>query len=242
MHHTRNLWGENMQRPSRSIKLRRRKAGKKSRKIQNNSRLVIMREPGRFMPDRLQCKLRFMDTTVKRSSAALSPVMNWTYRSSAYDPDPAFLTGAIPGFTELAALYREYRVNSITGKIGICNQNAESCILCVWPSNGLNSANTLLASDVLEYVANPRGQMKILGNNTGTSTNEVNSTASGMQLVGPIFKTDLNYSSPTNANPALNYYLNIGIVNTQGNFAFPVGTAIQLVYDIEFFKITQLEI
>jgi hypothetical protein len=231
-----------MQTPSRRMKPRSRKAGKRSRKNKNNSRLVIMREPGRFMPDRLQCKLRFMDTTVKRSAAALSPVMNWTYRSSAYDPDPAFLTGAIPGFTELAALYREYRVNSISAKIGICNQNAESCILCIWPSNNLNSANTLLSTDVLEFVANPRGQMKILGNNTGTSTTETSTIASGMQLVGPVFKTDLQYSAPTTTNPALNYYVNIGIVNTQGNFTYPVGTAIQLVYDIEFFKIAQLEI
>jgi len=41
-----------------------------------------------------------------------------------YDVDPAFLTTAVPGFTELMALYRNYRVDSTKITLSVTNKEA----------------------------------------------------------------------------------------------------------------------
>jgi len=167
--------------------------------------------------------------------------MNWRYRSSAYDPDPALLTGSIPGYAELANLYSRYCVHAIYAEISIANQDTQSYIVVMWPGTSNLNVNSLSASDLAEYSGNVLAKSRILGTVNGISVTTMTSLASPLQLVGPRYKTDMDWSSSTSSNPLNEFYLNIGVYSPTANIAFPVVTKCRLVYDIEFFQLRQLE-
>lgn len=215
----------------------RKVGGGKSRK---GDKLIILSESGRFAPDRMICRLVYQDTTPVRSVTS-SDAMNWGYRSSAYDPDPAVLSGAIPGFAELANLYTAYCVHQIDAEIEIANQNTESTIAVVWPSNVLQNTNSLTTSDLLEYSGNVRAQSQIITNTAGMNRATINTVAAGMQLVGSRFKTDLDYTGSTSGNPPEMFYINVGVLNPYGNFTYGMLVRSRLVYLVEFFRLRQLE-
>ncbi len=220
----------------RPIKTQNRRGGRK-----NSNKQVILNEAGRFAPDRLKTRLIYQDPTLIRSATGTSQAMNWSYRSSAYDPDPGILTGSIPGFAELANLYFEYCVHSMTIEVDFGNQNTECIIAVVWPSNVGANVNSLTTADIQEYSGNVRAKSTMIGSTTGYSIGSLKSVASGEQLVGSRFRTDLDYSSSVSTNPAQMYHINIGIVNCVTNFTYGVGTKVRIYYDVEFFKLRQLE-
>lgn len=207
----------------------------------NSNKIVILNEAGRFAPDKLRARLIYQDPTVIRAATGTSQAMNWNYRSSAYDPDPLLLTGAIPGFAELANHYFEYCVHSMSIEIDFGNQNTESIIAVVWPSNVGQNSNSLTLSDVQEYSGNVRAKSTIIGSANGYSIGSLRSIASGEQLVGSRFRTDLSYSSSVSTNPVSMYYLNVGIIDCVAPFTYGVAIKARIVYDIEFFKLRQLE-
>lgn len=230
-----NYLANKTRRPKR--KNARNKLDKLSLRAERTYRL---KTPGRFAPDRLRCVLVYQDTTDTRTVTS-SNAMNWGYRSSAYDPDPAALSGAIPGFVELSNLYTSYCVHSMNLQLEVANQNSEAAILVTWPSNVLQNTNSLTKADLAEYSGNVRAQSHFLGNSNGINIMKINTTASAMQLVGPRFKTDLDYSSSTSTNPVEMYYINIGAYCPFGNFTYALGTRARVLYDIEFFRLRQLE-
>lgn len=207
----------------------------------NQGKFISYTEPGRFAPDGLRVRLIFQDPTGSRTTTGTANACNWRYRSSAYDPDPLVLTGAIPGFAELANLYYEYCVHGIHANIEVANQDTQSYVLVVWPGNSDLGNNSLTLADIAEYSGNIMANSKILAGASGMNRAIVNSSAMGQQLVGRRFRTDLSYSAPTSTNPTNMYYLNVGAYSPLGNMAYPMVTKIRLIYDIEFFKLRQLE-
>ncbi len=198
-------------------------------------------EPGRFAPDRLRVKLIYQDPTGTRTVTGSSQSMNWRYRSSAYDPDPQLLTGSLPGYAELSNLYTYYCVHGIYANIQLANQDTQAYIAVVWPSNNDNNNNSLSQVDIAEYAGNTLAVSKIMGGASGVNVCTLGTAAMGQQLVGSRFKTDLDYSASTSANPLAMYYLNVGVYSPLGNMAYPLVTKIRLIYDIEFFRLRQLE-
>lgn len=222
---------------------RSRKAGNGRKRINNNNnngKLTIYKQPGRFAPDTLKVVLIYQDPTTTRSVIS-SNAMNWGYRSSAFDPDPAVLSGAIPGFAELANLYSQYCVHSMKLRLQVANQNTEATTIVAWPSNVLQNVNSLTAADLNEYSGNVRAKSRILGSTNGVNVTSLNVNALGSSLVGSRFKTDLDYSSSTSANPTEMYAINIGVFNHFGNFTYAMATKARIFYTIEFFKLRQLE-
>lgn len=223
--------------------LANRKIGSKKKNGDTNrsNQLVILTEPGRFAPDRLICRLVYQDPTSYRTFTGTSNAMNWAYRSSAYDPDPAVLSGAIPGFAELANMYSFYCVHSIDAEIEIANQNTESVVAVLWPSNVIQSVNSLTLADLAEYSTNVYGEARVLSNQAGMNRALFRTSAAGKQLVGDRFKTDLDYSGSTAGNPTLMYGINIGVYDPYANFTYGVVVRARLIYQVEFFRIRQLE-
>lgn len=217
--------------------------GKQARRggRKNSNKIVILNEAGRFASDKLRVKLIYQDPTVYRTTTGSSQAMNWGYRSSAYDPDPLVLTGAIPGFAELSNHYQEYCVHSMRMDLQIGNQNSESIIAVVWPSNNYQNNNSLTVADIQEYSGNVNAKSCMIGSASGYSIGKLTTEAKGIQLVGTRFKTDLDYSAPVSTNPATMYYLNVGVVDCIGNFAYGVAVQSRITYDVEFFKLRQLE-
>ncbi len=212
------------------------------KKVGNSNKVVRLTDIGRFCPDRTFCRLRWNDTTLARSAASGSNAMNWYIRSSAFDPDPAVLTGGIPGFVELANLYEYYKVHKMKVTYKVCNQELNAISFSCWPSNVGVNANSLTADDVMEYWGNVGAKPQMMSKDSGYSYLQGSSTADGLSLVGPIFNTDLDYSSNTSTNPALMFYLNFAAITHVGNFNFPMPVQISVVYDIEFFGRRVLEI
>lgn len=201
---------------------------------------IVLKTPGRFAPDITRVKLIYQDTTDTRNVTS-SNAMNWGYRSSAYDPDPAALSGSIPGFVEMANLYTQYCVHSMQLQLEVANQNSEAIILVVWPSNVLHNTNSLTKADLAEYSGNIRASSRFMGNSNGINVMKLNTTASAIQLVGPRYKTDLDYSASTSTNPVEMFNINIGAYCPFGNFTYALGVRARVIYDIEFFKLRQLE-
>lgn len=211
-----------------------------NRKSHNNNKLTIYRDIGRFISDRLRCNLLYNDTTTSRTHA-LSPAGNWAYRSSAYDPDPSLGTGAIPGFTELANLYEQYLVHSMTLKLQVANQDTIAYILGVWPSNIVASVNSLLSSDIQEYSANVGAQRRILAT-VQARPSSLQVRAEGLSLFGRQFLTDTTFASSTSGNPSIPYGINIGFFAGGGaNMSLSMIVSAAVTYDVEFFGRRQLE-
>ncbi len=212
----------------------------KYRSTQNDPKLVIYREPGRFAPNRLIVNLLWNDTTLTRTVTS-SNAMNWAIRSSAYDPDPASLTGSIPGFVELANLYSLYRVKKMKLDLEVANQNTEACVVAAWPSNVIQNTNSLTQADIMEYAGNVHASSAIVASTSGMSKAKLRVTASGEQLIGPNYNTDLDYAASTSANPTEMYCINIGVTNLYGNFTYAMAVRAKYVYTVEFFRLRQLE-
>jgi hypothetical protein len=218
----------------------RNRRRKRKNPAQSNH-IVRLNERGRFAPDMMYVTLRFSDTSLTRSAPMSTSVMNWRYRSSAFDPDPLLLSGSIPGFVELANLYNQYRVEKMVAHIELSNQETEAVIVSGWPSNNDNNNNSLAATDVLEYGSNVRGQFKMLSAVSGMSRGSLTIVADLNQLVGPTGFTDLDYSSDTSTNPVVTYFVNFGVVKTSGVFNFGIPTKVDVDYHVCFYKPRQLE-
>ena len=95
----------------------------KKRPIKNNRiQSVVIRTPGVAVPDRMFVQLNYMDTTSRVLAAAGNPFGYIRYFSNGmFDANPLILTSPIPGFTELASLYEQYRVHSIKVSLRFCN-------------------------------------------------------------------------------------------------------------------------
>ena len=222
--------------------LQTRRGGRKnSKQFRKNNKYVILNEAGRFASDKLRARLIYQDPTIIRTATGSSQAMNWHYRSSAYDPDPLLLTGAIPGFAELANHYFEYCVHSMTMELDLGNQNTETIIAVIWPSNVGQNSNSLTYTDIQEYSGNVRAKSTLIGGANGYSIGSLRSIASGEQLVGSRFRTDLDYSASVSTNPAQMFYLNVGIIDCVAPFTYGVAVKARIIYDVEFFKLRQLE-
>lgn len=219
----------------------RKNSNQRSNKTKRNNKLVILNEAGRFTPDRLKVKLIFQDPTLYRTATGSSQAMNWGYRSSAYDPDPLLLTGAVPGFAELANLYQQYCVHAMNVDLKLSNQNTEAVIAVCWPSNTLQNNNSLTKDDIQEYSGNVLAKSTMIGGASGYSVGSLNTVVSGKQLIGNRFKTDLDFSSIVNTSPVQMYYLNVGVINCVANFTYGVAVQARLTYEVEFFRLRQLE-
>lgn len=223
-------------RPKRRVS----KLKKRSKQMPDPSKLVIMRQIGRFMPDRLRVRLRYNDVNTYRIRSA-SSVQNWNYRSSAYDPDSALGSGAIPGFAELANMYQGYLVHKMEFQGEFNNGNGDSAIIGAWPSSTLQNVNSLTSNQIVEFSANPAGLSRIIPPNTARPVT-LRCVAEGRKLFGRQFLTDTTYTGSTGGNPSVMYGINIGILNAAGtNWTFGFASKINITYDVEFMEVLQLQ-
>jgi len=167
--------------------------------------------------------------------------MNWRYRSSGYDPDPGALTGAIPGFVELSNLYSLYRVRTMILTFTPLNPEVNQVMVVSWPSTENINNNSLSSSDLLEYSSNVYAKQMVAPSSSAGGIRKIKVTARGNELFGPTYNTDLDFSSSTSTNPVAMYYINIGLIQPQGNFTYSFGTLVRIVYCIEFFERRTLE-
>jgi len=203
--------------------------------------LVILTEKGRFAPNTWRCNLLWGDQTSNRGNVG-SNAGNFTLRSSAYDPDPSFGTGAIPGFTELATLYSSYCVHSMQVKCEFGNHEINPIVVGILPSNVFMNTNSLVRSDCIEYLANVKGRRKMLGAAGAQAVKTISTFANGRELLSHRLFTDLDFSASTSTNPLALFYLNYFFyVPGTANFSYNIDFDNLITFDVEFFDRRVLE-
>ncbi len=221
---------------------RKKKKGSPSHERRKANYIVRLTTPGRFCPDRLFCVLVYNDPSLTRSAASTSASeLNWSLRSSLYDPDPAVLSGSIAGFAELANLYTRYKVHKMVARVDIINELPHGVFVGAWPSRVAQNVNSLTQDDLMEYFSNAGGKSVVVGKENGASVAGFSITADGASLVGPIFDTDLDYTSGVGTNPVEMFHINFGAVDPQGAFVYPLTVRCRVLYHAEFFDRRQLE-
>jgi len=196
--------------------------------------LPPMRTRLAVLPDRLRVHLIYADQIQVRNNVGVKYV-SWRYRSSAYDPDPALGTGAIPGFTDFSNFYGNYRVHRMKLDFNVINAEAFGVAVKTIPTPLDPGANTAIISEFAD--ANPRGISKLLaGNQSQNRCRIVTPWYNVIKIEGSIgAQFDPNFAAAVNANPANVIYIGLttaaSMVHVNG-----IVVTVKVHYDLEFFN------
>lgn len=187
-------------------------------------------------PDKFLCKMKYTDTINTTMSIGASGYMTTTiYRvNSLYDPlITSNLEQAMPGYSELAAMYSYYRVNAakMTANVsvisGTVNPTLVSCGFSrsIPPFNG--ASNYTLA---LQTIGNPYVTWALTGSNY--SPVYLENYISMKKLAGSIVtNTDDDYGSGAGTSPAYPLY---GYVNLATPIMPSTAPVFNTIIEIEF--------
>jgi len=119
----------------------------------------------------------------------------------AYDIDPTVGSTAMPGFTELGALYTKYRVDSFVVKCSVVNKETFPVCVYVCPVNFDPGANT---ANYQNYLSNRDSKKKYLGVSTGNAQHVFHQRVSVASFAGSATATHIAdyYSGGTSGTPA----------------------------------------
>lgn len=222
----------------------KKKVAHRKRPIKNNRiQSVVIRTPGVAVPDKMFVQLNYMDTTSRVLAAAGNPFGYIRYFSNGmFDANPLILTSPIPGFTELAALYEQYRVHSIKVSLRFCNQETFPSVVVIWPTDQ-DQSGLISQSYLQEMCGNAFAKYKQVSSKGGLDAGEINFYLSHKKLIGTkVYNTANEYSAFVTANPARLTYVNVGCYSmdnsnyTAANIPFEV----RLTYYAEFYNRKQL--
>ncbi len=189
-----------------------------------------------FMPPRLRTRLRF-NAHLTLNNAGQVYSNNRYMPTYAYDIDPTLGSTAMPGFSELGALYRQYRVNAFTFKATFSNNEAFPVIVYALALNGDPGAN---ATNYQNFLSNRECKKKTIGPLTGmgTATLRGRETVSSFAGMANTLGDD-NTCGPTSGSsaPNQNIWFAMGIVGSS-NLVNGVYVEVDLDIDIEFFELS----
>lgn len=189
------------------------------------------------MPDRLRTTLKFNAYgTLNQAGFAYANVrLTPTF---AYDIDPSLGSTAMPGFTELAGIYRKYRVNSFKHQCHFSNRESFAVGAYLIPVNVDPTANV---ATFQKFLSNSSCVKTILGPLTGHSTAELTIKADVGHYGGSANTVmEDSYSALTAgaAAPANNIFVAIGIwVINGGALVGGVDTANDIEINIDFYEL-----
>jgi hypothetical protein len=213
-----------------------RKQIKPSRKKRNNTqKLVTMNRGPGFMPPRMRTSLTFTKASIISNVGATfgNVVFNPT---GVYDVDPLFGSTSTPGFAELAAIYRVYRVNSSRIKIGISNEQSTGITAYVVPVNFNPGANN---GSPYTYLSDRLAKVKAIGGSSGNNTVQFSHRASTQQFAGVRYTGQIDeYTAAVTTTPVNNWYWMVGFVTNNASLtAAGVSYFVHIDMDVEFFEL-----
>jgi hypothetical protein len=190
----------------------------------------------KVVPDKFITNLDYKGVTVHLNTG--SSFCQWRYRTSAYDPDPALGTGALGGYSEIAALYKQYRVLAIEYDMYFANLEAFAQQIVVAPFTSDPGSNTVSGDQMSNETYS---QSRILDAKGGQDRTVIKGVFRPQDLFGSKNQYLLgdNYSSIVTTNPATPLYLGVCYASTNGsNMTASNGVAlvIKLTYVVEFFQ------
>lgn len=223
--------------------LRRNKKGYKKRSKYNKIQSVVVRTPGVVVADKTYVKLHYMDTTSRVLAAPANPFGYIRYFANGlFDANPLILTSLVPGFTELATLYEQYRVHGAKITVRFVNQEAFPSVVVVWPTDQDQSAS-INQQYLQEMCGNYFARFRHLSSKGGMDRASITNYISFKKLIGTRnYNTDLNYSSLVSTNPLKLMYWNIGTYSMDNSnyTAANVPFECRITFYAEFFNRKQL--
>jgi len=196
--------------------------------------LPPMRTRLAVFPDRLRVHLIYADQIQVRNNVGVKYV-SWRYRSSAYDPDPALGTGAIPGFTDFSNFYGNYRVHRMKLDFSVSNSETFGIAVKTIPTPTDPGANTAIISEFAD--ANPRGISRLLaGSSAQNRCRIVTPWYTVITIEGSIgAQFDPNFSASVTSNPVNVIYIGLTTACPSVH-AGGIVTTVKVHYDLEFFN------
>lgn len=206
---------------------------RKKRRDRGVPQLLIVRGP-HYMPSRIRTTLRFdaqssiLNAGVNHGNIRYTP-------TNAFDVDPILGSTSMPGFAELGAIYRFYRVNSWKVKVSAANREITVGSICLAQLNFDPGANT---ANWQNYYSSRDSVKKYMGPLTGACQAELTMSGSVASLGGSDTHTMINdnYSALTNAAPGNNIWIFIG-TNSVANAANGCELSTQIDINLDFFEI-----
>lgn len=173
---------------------------------------LISRIPGHFMPDVFVCKLRYILSGLYTSAGAS---LSQYYRTSAFDVDPVLASTAMPGYAELAAMYRRYRVLSMHVKATVVNDEAHPVHII----HGFSADTFTFGTFTINYGSNPGITSSVMSPVTGQNLYRIDEAKAVTEILGDSSAlVDDQYAAITSSNPARMANWNIGLSNPTNVF------------------------
>jgi hypothetical protein len=223
-----------------TLKNRRRRDQKKSRKIATNSNPIVMinKERGLF-PQRVRTVLHYQNFTVLNAATVGNP---WEYyilnMTNAFLLDPTRGSNPTPGYAEFADRYRKYRVRKswLTTSFFCAEGFAVNAFSC--PSNFL----PVVTVNPAIYVGNPRCKQALISAKGGidqcvfideAAVTDYGGSASTQVEDAYVGNTD------GSASPSDNVYWAFGVQTLGAASVTGVNVIYRLAFEVEFFELQQ---
>jgi hypothetical protein len=186
--------------------------GMRYQKISNQFRyLTRIPENRPIVPDRVFRRLCYEGMgPVTISTVATFNTLRFR-PSAAYDVDPLLASTATPGFSELAALYSNYRVTVSKCEISIVSSSSslgvQLCVIPLTDDPGASPSGTTVNS----WPDQPYAKQKLCGLAGSPAIRVVNEMTTEKIFGSQEVYTDDTYESATNSTPLRNWYWAISV-------------------------------
>jgi len=212
----------------------KRRRPRRSGRSNGTPKLVIVRSP-HYMPDRLRTTLRFNAEAAILNAGINFGSIRYT-PTNAFDVDPVLGSTSMPGFAELGAIYRFYRINKFKVKLSAGNREAFVNCICLAVLNFDPGANT---ANWQNYFSSRDSVKKYMGPLTGACTTELAISGSVASEGGSNTRVMVNdaYSALTSGAPSNNMWIFIGTHAVGNAQAAGVEVSTQIDIELDFFEI-----
>jgi len=180
-----------------------------------------------YAPDSVIADLVFINTTTLTLTNVGQPYTSKGYRAnSVYDPDPAFSSSSVPGYTFYTGAYQNYRVLSLGYSISLCNKESFPVSVVAIPTNDNIGGNY---ASIGEMQANPHATVSMLSAKGGLDKVDLKGSIDLGTFSGNVIQYlgDDNFEGPVGGNPTYTIFFNVGAFASQ-NFTAGNGLDIRL--------------
>ncbi len=182
-------------------------------------------------PDKLMVKLKYTELF---QMAGVTSQQHVFRGNSCFDPNSSGIGLQPNGFDEWSALYTRYRVHASKIKLMLVNNQAAGVLFSLQPSDSPSTSGNLSAAS-----GNPYNVTKILGCAQGMDRTVINNYITTKAMRGENISQEDDYSAPTTANPARQWFWLMINNGTSGNDV-DVSVFLEITYYTEFFRRKEL--
>lgn len=187
------------------------------------------------MPARLRTTLRFDKVALMNNVG--SNYANIRFEPTyAYDVDPTVGSTAMPGFTELAGVYRKYRVIGFKASLKVSNAESFPLTLYAGPTNSDPGANTINYNNYLPNKAIKKVVLSAKGGRDAASINDRVTVANFGGASNLSIEDGYSALTSTATPPNNNVFYMIGMYSSS-NFVSGVWYTIDLDIELDFYEL-----